>query len=103
MTENDDNWKEDRRENLFEVNARVDRFLSWLVTRSESLIVVVTHGVWMESLFRVHCNTALHENQRVHNCDAFACEIVSKDGVFNRIARTQHISGMSKHSKDRVP
>lgn len=97
MTEHDDDWKVDHRENFAEVDARVDRFLSWLVRRSEARVVVVTHGVWMESLFRVHCSTALSENQRVHNCDAFACEIVSKDGVFLQIGRTQHISGMSKH------
>ncbi|GAX11140.1 hypothetical protein FisN_9Hu231 [Fistulifera solaris] len=97
MTEHDDDWNEDRRENFADVNARVDRFLAWLVHRPESQIVVVTHGVWMESLFRVHCSTALREDQRVHNCDAFACEIVSKDGVFQQIGRTQHISGFSHH------
>lgn len=97
MTEHDDNWKEDRRENFSDVHARVDRFLAWLVQRPESQITVVTHGVWMESLFRVHCSTALREDQRVHNCDAFACEIVSTDGVFQQIGRTQHIAGVSRH------
>lgn len=96
MTEIDENWKQDHRENLSDVNVRVDRFLSWLVKRPESHIAVVTHGVWMESLFRLHCGAALHENQRVHNCDVFACQIMSNDGVFQQIASTQHISAMSR-------
>lgn len=97
MTESDDEWKEDQRENFADVHARVDAFLSWLVRRSESQIVVVTHGVWMESLYRIHASTALRDDQRVHNCDAFACEIISIDGVFQRIGRTQHIAGTSHH------
>lgn len=97
MAEHDNNWKEDLRENFSDVNARVERFLSWLVQRPESQIVVVTHGVWMESFFRVHCNAALREDQRVHNCDAFACEILSTDGAFQQVGRTRHISGASRY------
>ena len=99
MTENDDAWKSDHRETWADIQTRIDRFLPWLVQRPESCIAVVSHGVWMETLFRVYNPHALTNGQRVHNCDVFACEVISRNGTFVRLARTQHISSgqMMRH------
>ncbi len=80
MTEFDEAWREDIRETLNELRLRISHFLELLVSRSETNIVVVTHGVWLEQCFRVYCPQVLdHGRRRVYNCDMFAVDCVSKD------------------------
>lgn len=93
MSETDVMWKEDQRETICDIQHRVSRFLSWLVKRPESLIAVVSHGVWMETLFHSFDPAVMMGGARVHNCDAFCCHVVSVEGEFIRIDRSQHISG----------
>lgn len=96
MTEEDHAWKPDWRERWVDIEIRVERFLSWLVARRESRIAVVTHGVWIETLFRKYLPIILGEGgneRRVHNCDVFVCEVVSRNGAFVRIGPTQQIAG----------
>jgi hypothetical protein len=98
MTEDDSWWKHDERESVADVSARVDRFLAWLVQRPETFIAVISHGVWMETLFAKYEVLVLGRGsdgrqRRVHNCDVFCCSIVSRDGMFVRIQGSQHISG----------
>jgi broad specificity phosphatase PhoE len=86
MTEEDEQWKADQRETWDDILRRIDHFLDWLVLRREENVVVVSHGVWIEHLFRTKCPELLHNGQRrVHNLDAFACECVSLDGKFQRL------------------
>lgn len=96
MTENDDAWSTDHRESWSDIQTRVDAFLQWLVQRPESVVAVVTHGVWMETLFRSHAPAVLQNGTRVHNCDVYACLVRSENGSFIKIDRTQHISGMRR-------
>lgn len=93
MTEHDDAWSAERRESWGDIRTRVDACLAWLVHRNEDRIAVVTHGVWLEALLRTYSPATLGESGRVHNCDAFSCQIVSKEGRFVRISQTQHIAG----------
>jgi broad specificity phosphatase PhoE len=99
MTENDDAWKPFHRESWADIQTRVARFLAWLVQRPESCVAVVSHGVWIETLLRAYAPEVLEGGQRVHNCDVFCCHILSKDGAFVRIERTQHISGRQAHHR----
>jgi broad specificity phosphatase PhoE len=86
MTEEDEQWKPDRRETWDDILRRIDRFLDWLVLRREDNVVVVSHGVWIEHLFRTKYPELLENGRRrVHNLDAFACECVSLDGKFQRL------------------
>ena len=96
MTEEDLAWKADWRERYLDIEVRVDRFLAWLVQRPQNHVAVVSHGVWMETLFRKHDPLVLGDEKRVQNCDVFLCRIVSRDGVFARIESTQHISGRER-------
>jgi broad specificity phosphatase PhoE len=83
MTEQDEQWKPDQRETWDDILRRIDLFLDWLVLRREDNVVVVSHGVWIEHLFRTKYPELLHHgHRRVHNLDAFACECVSVDGKF---------------------
>ena len=90
MTEEDTWWRSDRRETWDDIHHRVKRFLAWLVEMPQNNIVVVSHGVWIEALFRSH---GVELNTRVYNADAFACECVSIKGVFGRIQGVRQIRG----------
>lgn len=88
MTENDDRWRPDWRENWEDISRRIELFLAWLVQQSQENVVVVSHGVWIEHLFRVKAPDMLQNgNRRVHNLDSFACQIVSRGGHFLRIEK----------------
>ena len=101
MTEHDDAWKSDRRETWDDIGLRVHRFLEWLVVqpqpqhlaRAADNVVVVSHGVWIETLLRNHAPDLLGRDRRVYNTDAFACECVSANGVFVRIQNVRQICG----------
>jgi hypothetical protein len=104
MTEEDEAWKPDQRETLNDLSQRIDNFLVWLawnqlhciITKSstnidknnehdisvhqdqlqEQHLLVVTHGVWMECLFRKFCPQILEGGRRVHNCDLYKADLV---------------------------
>ena len=85
MTELDEAWREDVRETLNQLRLRISHFLGLLVSRCETNIVVVTHGVWLEQCFALYCPQVLdHGRRRVYNCDMFAVDCVSKDKKFVR-------------------
>ena len=86
MKEFDDAWQQERRETLSELGLRISQFLELLVGRSESNIVVVTHGVWLEECFRLYCPYVLNNGRRrVFNCDIFAFDCVSQNEKFVRL------------------
>ncbi len=102
MPEADEQWKPDRRESINEVNHRIDSFLCWLSwiglhntapaapaatdeqnnndtninTSKLWNFLVVSHGVWMECLFKRFYPQILHGGKRVHNCDVFRADLV---------------------------
>ena len=39
-------------------------------------LLVVTHGVWMESLFHRFCPEILDGGKRIHNCDLYRADLV---------------------------
>ena len=85
MTETDEKWSESCRETLDDVVGRVTEFFQWLVQQEQTNIFVVSHGVWIECCFRAYFPLMLKDGRRVHNCDVFVSEIVSKDGKFVRM------------------
>jgi broad specificity phosphatase PhoE len=90
MTQCDERWTSTHRESLDEIYTRVTRFMANLVQRAEENIVVVSHGVFIESCFQLLSPDFLDE-KRVYNLDAFACQCVSKDGKFVRLQNIQKI------------
>lgn len=92
MTENDQMWKPDRRETYKDVEQRVSAFSAWIVSRKEDNMVVLSHGVWIEVCLEICCPGTLG-GRRVYNCDAYACEIVSRDGQFVRMDNVKQIFG----------
>lgn len=92
MTDSDEQWKENSRETLDDVIARVDEFLQWLAKRQETNIVVVSHGVWIECCFRTYFPDVLADGRRVYNCDCFAGDLVSSQGEFLRLNNFRNIS-----------
>ena len=91
MTVEDELWKLTERESVPEVIQRVNQFLHWLVQRPETNIVVVSHGVWIECCFYVHSPQTLANGDRVRNCDCFAAECVSMNGMFQRLQNVRRI------------
>lgn len=94
MTENDDAWKPDSRETLQDVGKRVAQLLTSVVQRSETYVVVFSHGVFLETALNLHCPQALdHGRKRVYNCDVFCVDCVSttKNGQFLRLDNPQKI------------
>lgn len=96
MTESDEAWTEDRRETWDDIAGRVRRFLAWLVAWRQSAdnVVVVSHGVWIETLLHLQAPNVLgRSDRRVHNTDAYACECVSTGGSFLRLQNNHQIRG----------
>lgn len=91
MTEEDVAWRADRRESWNELSRRVEQFVAWLVQQGGDNVVIVSHGVWIETLLRTYAPAALGRDQRVHNTDAFACHFISENGIFVRIQNVQQI------------
>ena len=86
MAENDELWKPTYRETYTEIERRIEMFLTGLVRRPEENIVVVSHGVWIETLFRMYKPEVLdHGRKRVYNCEAYAVQCISGNGRFLRI------------------
>lgn len=81
MKENDESWSPSRRETEADVQARVKAFLTWLCQQSQYRnIVVVSHGVWIEICLRMYGGPHALGKKRVHNCDAYATQLVSCNG-----------------------
>ena len=92
MAEMDEAWQEDARETIRDLGLRISIFLNLLVGRSESNVVVVTHGVWLEECFRLHCPKVLENGRRrVYNCDMFVFDCVSQNGNFLRLENPHQI------------
>jgi Histidine phosphatase superfamily (branch 1) len=102
MSEDDTAWQADRRESWHNVAQRVALFLDWLVRQPQTTIAVVSHGIWMETLLRLHAPQAMMipcattgqgppTTKRVYNTDAYHCEIVSRGGTFVRMQGVRQI------------
>jgi broad specificity phosphatase PhoE len=92
MTERDEAWSATHRESMDELGARVTNFLQTLAQRSETNILVVSHGVFIEVCLNRFCPAALgHGSRRVYNCDMFAGECVSIQGRFLRLQHFRQI------------
>ncbi len=105
MTEEDEDWKPDQRETFINLHQRIDNFLLWLSwsrivqifsekgsspedddhklqedmhqkLMKRQYLLVVTHGVWMECLFRKYYPQILNGGRRVHNCHMFSVDLV---------------------------
>jgi broad specificity phosphatase PhoE len=93
MTETDEAWKATSRETINQIRDRIATFLQTLVERPETNVVIVSHGVWIETCFQVFCPEALDYGQkRVNNCNIFAGECVSnKKGEFVRLQNVHQL------------
>jgi broad specificity phosphatase PhoE len=92
MKEFDEAWQKETRETLSELGLRISLFLEFLVGRSETNVVVVTHGVWLEECFRLHCPKVLDNGKRrVYNCDMFVFDCVSQNRKFLRLENPHQI------------
>ncbi|GMI44692.1 hypothetical protein TrCOL_g13892 [Triparma columacea] len=76
QTEEDELWREDKRESLSELNRRISKFWQWLGTRPEKNIAIVTHGVWIEECLRRNVPKVLRGGVRVQPADVFTCKVV---------------------------
>eukprot|EP00562_Extubocellulus_spinifer_P013474 CAMPEP_0178555608 /NCGR_PEP_ID=MMETSP0697-20121206/8954_1 /TAXON_ID=265572 /ORGANISM="Extubocellulus spinifer, Strain CCMP396" /LENGTH=191 /DNA_ID=CAMNT_0020188629 /DNA_START=35 /DNA_END=606 /DNA_ORIENTATION=- len=79
FTEEDAQWRPDKRESLQDVKVRASSFLSWLASNcQEETIGIVSHGVWIEVLLLRYCPEVLDNGQRrVYNCDIFKARCIS--------------------------
>jgi broad specificity phosphatase PhoE len=85
MTEEDECWKPNRRESLHDIEERIDYFLFWLSKNHKQCIgypegsspklLIVSHGVWMECLFRKYFPSVLEGGKRVYNCDIYKADV----------------------------
>lgn len=97
MTEHDVLWSPTSRETWDDIRIRLDRFLAWLVRVPQTNIVVVSHGVFIEFLFRTYLPDMLGD-RRVYNTDAFACQCVSnaQGQFFVRMQQGRQIYGKDR-------
>lgn len=81
MSETDRYWTPTKRETWQDVGERIQAFLTWLCQqhRHAQCIVVVSHGVWIETCLGIYSPGALGD-KRVHNCDAYATTLQSQNG-----------------------
>ncbi len=95
MTEQDEAWRSDKRESLSEVQHRIDRFLVWLSWNQvhhyvksgdtnnniqQGPYLIVSHGVWIESMLEKYCPSLLEGNKRVYNCDIYRVTLIGQWG-----------------------
>jgi broad specificity phosphatase PhoE len=85
MTERDELWSDSTRESFDDVIERVSHFLNWVVQREETNICVVSHGVWIEACFQAYFPDMLRGGRRVHNCDFFQGQVISRNASFVRL------------------
>lgn len=90
MTEDDDAWSPVRRETVKEIQERIAYFMEILPQFQETNLVVVSHGVWIESCIKMYSPQALGD-QRVQNCNVFVGECISQDGKFLRLQNVRRI------------
>lgn len=82
MTEHDDAWRPDRRETINDVRRRASDLLDLIASRNETIIVTVSHGVFIETLLNTYCPEALQHGQlRVYNCDMYCVDCLSLSSV----------------------
>jgi broad specificity phosphatase PhoE len=123
MSERDELWSSERRETIADVQRRIQDFLSVLIALPEPVastttdangnvvFIVVTHGVWIETLLRVHqapyhllytetphppagANAAtppVAVPKRVYNGDAYYCECISSSSSPNQPRQLQRM------------
>lgn len=91
MQEADTHWSPTQRETWEDVAARIQDFLTWLCTRPERNICVVSHGVWIETCLHTYCPGALGD-RRVYNCDAYAVQLTSRNGKVLSLSNATLIS-----------
>lgn len=85
ITEEDECWRSNHRETLYDLDERIDYFLFWLSKNqkqylgcpegSPSHLLIVSHGVWMECLFRKYFPSVLEGGTRVYNCDIYKVDV----------------------------
>lgn len=87
MPEEDQHWCSKKHETMGNLLNRVDRFMQSLafsnqmegngdVINDGKIVLIVTHGVWMESCFMRYAPDVLqHGRKRVYNCDLICCEM----------------------------
>jgi Histidine phosphatase superfamily (branch 1) len=124
MSERDELWSPEHRETIADVQGRVENFLSFLITvkeratgtttdsnihnNSNVMFIIVTHGVWIETLLRV-CHAPYHllynvlpspagasaatpsvaVPKRVFNGDAYYCECLSSSSPNQQVQLQQ--------------
>jgi broad specificity phosphatase PhoE len=100
MTEMDNLWQDDRRETIQELTERIETFFNTVVAqRPEHTIVVVTHGVWIETCLYRYCPQVLgYGKQRVYNCDMFSMDCVSTARISSHIDQNNGNQGTSYSS-----
>mmetsp|Transcript_19064 Transcript_19064/g.21883 ORF Transcript_19064/g.21883 Transcript_19064/m.21883 type:complete len:123 (+) Transcript_19064:209-577(+) len=102
MKENDEDWKLDIRETINELRHRISLFLHMLVQRNESVIVVVTHGVWMEVCLQMYFPEVVdHGKRRIYNSDMVAVDCVSSSSL-SSLQYTTTTSGGDDEERDFV-
>ena len=87
MSGADVNWSPVQRETRDALARRVGSFLAWLCQRPEHTVVVVSHGVWIET-----CLAGALGSQRVYNCDAYATTLHSQNGKLSRLSDTKLVT-----------
>jgi broad specificity phosphatase PhoE len=86
MKESDEALSPKSRETMQQLRDRIKSFLEALVQRPKTNIVVVSHGVFMETLFHVFCPEALdHGRRRSYNCNVFVLFVVRNASVVVKI------------------
>jgi broad specificity phosphatase PhoE len=85
MTDRDEQWSDSTRESFDDVIKRVSQCFQWVVQREESNICIVSHGVWIEACFQAFFPDMLRGGTRVHNCDFFQGQLVSRNASFVRL------------------
>lgn len=85
-TNEDVYWRPDKRETFEDVINRIISFFRWLSKTKSNYkkIVIVTHGVWMETAFNYYYPNALRnvngDIRRVYNCDVYSSILHSFSG-----------------------
>jgi hypothetical protein len=99
MSDHDTLWHSTHRETIFELQCRITRFMTWLLSSSSSqrsqqtkcgtqgtttIYILVTHGVWIETMLQMYdptwsSQTAVVDSggpRRIHNADVYYTECI---------------------------
>ena len=92
MTNHDELWHPQQRETISHMAHRIRTFLDMISQQPASNIVVVSHGVWIETCLALMAPEVLdHGQKRVYNCDMFHAKCVSMNGRFSRLQDARKI------------